>query len=159
MAQQKSRFTRPSPFVDLQRERRVNRLPFSHAELAVVAESDRASVHATRLDRKASMLAFAHRAHVAQRGTREHQRDGRVALAKRRQTAELFGQLHTELLAAEKRIDALALTQILCAEGLLGVRIQRCSEGLQALALQLHTSSCAVTPVAHEMLGARGEAS
>ncbi len=65
MAQQKSRFTHPFPFVDLQRERRVNRFSFGHAELAVVAESDRAGVRSTRLDREASMFAFAHRAHIA----------------------------------------------------------------------------------------------
>ena len=37
--------------------------------------------------------------------------------------------------------------------------VERCSEGLHALALQLHAGGCAVTPVAHEMLSTRGKPS
>ncbi len=58
-----------------------------------------------------------------------------------------------------KRIDALALDQILGAQGFLGVGVQRRGKGIYALAPQLHAGGCAVTPVAHEMLGARGKPS
>src|SRR6185437_4545337 len=79
------------PLVHLERERRIDRFALGDAKAASVAESDPPRVRSPRFDREASVLAFAHRAHIRKDGILEHQRNGRVAAAERSEHGQLLG--------------------------------------------------------------------
>ena len=158
MAEHQARLDGTPPLVHLQGESGLDRLSFGYSQPTFVAEGDRASVRAAGLDREASVLAFSHRAHVAEHGVGEHQRDGRVASPEGRHACQFLGKLDPKLRTGDDGVDPLAWDAIRSLQRARGVGVERLGKRAHSAPIQLHAGGRAVSSIADQMLRAGGQA-
>ena len=153
VAQQQARLDAAVVLVDLERERRVERV------LAVdrrLAERDGAGAGGARGDGEAHVLvALPHRARVAAAGGGHEQRHAGVADPERREALQLLGERQADLVAGDDGVDAPRRDEVLGRQRRRGVRLEGVAEGVDLRGEDLAAGGRAVAAVAAEVRGRR----
>ena len=150
MAQDEAGFDRAVPSVSLELEGRVARVARVVADAAVAAERDRTRPDPARADGEARVAPLPHRSHVGELCPGDQQARRRVPHPARLEPLELLGQVESERVARDDRVDPFAALQQIRGQHPLSVELERDAEVGQRFARDSQAGGGAVTAVAVE---------